>query len=110
MSKLPVPAILEAGARTYRARNAIYGDSWETFRDIMALLFADGIDLREPDNIVIYNLLSHLVGKIVRFKNAGFKNTDSMHDASVYAAMIEAYVRAGGKKGLAKKGKRRAKL
>jgi hypothetical protein len=109
MSKLPVPRILETGAATYRQRNAIYGDSWETFRDVMGVLFPDGLDLRDPDNIFIYNILSHIVGKIVRFKNSQFKNLDSIHDASVYAAMIEAYVAAGGKKGLSKKFKRKPK-
>jgi hypothetical protein len=103
MSKLPVPRILETGAATYRQRNAIYGDSWETFRDVMAVLFPDGLDLRDPDNIFVYNILSHILGKVVRFKNSQFKNLDSIHDVSVYAAMIEAYVAAGGKKGLAKK-------
>jgi hypothetical protein len=109
MSKFNVPEILERGARTYRQRNAIYGDSWETFRNVMALLFPNGLDLTDPDNILIYNLLSHLVGKVVRFTNSKFKNTDSVHDISVYAAMIEAYVLAGGKKKLDRKGKRSVK-
>jgi hypothetical protein len=103
MSKLRVPEILEDGAATYRERNAIYGDNWETFRDIMGLIFPEGLDLRDPDKRMIYNWLEHLVGKITRFSASGFTHQDSIHDICVYAAMIEAYVQEGGKAGLAKK-------
>jgi hypothetical protein len=95
MSKLDVPGILESGAATYRERNAIYGDSWETFRDMMALLYPN-VELKTKDDIIIYNWISHIVGKLVRFKNSGHKNLDSIHDASVYAAMVEAYVAQQG--------------
>lgn len=100
MSKLPVPEILEAGAATYRERNLIYGDNWETFREVMLLLFPNGIDLSDPDKLIKYNWLCHIVGKVTRFVNADMNHVDSIHDMGVYAAMIEAYIKAGGKAGL----------
>jgi hypothetical protein len=93
MSKLDVPGILESGAATYRERNAIYGDSWETFRNVMTALYPNGVSLNGEDEVIIYNWISHIAGKLVRFKNSGYKHSDSMHDISVYAAMIEAYIK-----------------
>lgn len=86
------PELLEAGARTYRQRNELYGDNYKHFGSIMAAMFPDGLpaDMGSAD----WNrlaLLMNVVGKAQRYamnlRRGGHR--DSARDAMVYAAMLE---------------------
>lgn len=91
---LPINAtpdqILEAMANTFRERNAVYGDNWKTVGNVMEALFPEGIVLSSPSDFCRWHLLELLVVKLTRFANSGMCHMDSIHDASVYGAMLEA--------------------
>ena len=86
-------AILEAGAATFRERNAIYGDNYRRIGALLLALFPEGgipaITKEEDANRL--NLLIDCLGKIQRyaynFTRGGHR--DSAHDLMVYAAMLE---------------------
>lgn len=84
-----VPDILEAAAATFRSRNAGYKDGYKTFGDMMVAMFPDGVRLRTPEDFTRWHLFELLMVKVRRFASSGLTHEDSMHDAAVYAAMIE---------------------
>lgn len=80
--------ILAAGAKTYAERNEVYGDNWRNFAPVMRALFPDGV----PQELIFsdkWNLFEMVVGKLTRFANSKLTHRDSIHDAMVYAAMVE---------------------
>lgn len=81
--------VLQEAADTYRARNAVYGDNFKTVGPVMALLLPGGAppELLHSDRFHLFELL---VVKLTRFANSGLTHQDSIRDAAVYAAMIEA--------------------
>lgn len=85
--------ILERMAHTYRERNAAYGENFALMGPIMKSLFPSGIALRTPEDFELFHLLDWLVGKLSRFVQTGMTHVDSIHDAAVYAAMIEMVLR-----------------
>lgn len=92
MSKLNTPEILEAMAKTYRERNLIYGDNWETHVDALRAIFPDGIVMKDFFETAMYSWFSIILGKMTRFANAKFRHQDSIHDIAVYAAMMESFL------------------
>lgn len=87
-----VPEILTEMAETFRERNAIYGDNYRLVAPVIRTLFPDGV----PGELVLsdrWHLFELLVVKMTRFAAGGFTHIDSVHDAAVYAAMIEADLR-----------------
>lgn len=85
-----VPDILEAMAKTYRERNAVYGDNWKNVGDVMLRLFPQGIELRDAQAFNRWHLFELIIVKLTRFANSGLIHIDSIHDIAVYAAMLEA--------------------
>lgn len=86
-------AILMNMARTYRDRNAVYGDNFLRLGQTMHAMFPQGLTLQGPDDwIRLYFLFLQQV-KLSRyatnFKSGGHK--DSVHDAAVYGALLESY-------------------
>ena len=81
--------VLAAMAETYRERNKVYGDNYKVVGSIMRALFPDGVTLRTADDYNTWHLFELLIVKITRFANTGRQHKDSIHDAAVYAAMIE---------------------
>lgn len=82
-------SILDAGAATYTERNTVYGENYRMVAPIMRILFPRGI----PPGILHsdkWHMFELLVVKITRFATSTLTHTDSIHDAMVYAAMIEA--------------------
>jgi hypothetical protein len=82
------PDVLRAMADTYEKRNAVYGSNWQQVAPVMKALFPVGI----PDNLVFQNhwhLFELIIVKLTRFANSGLEHADSIHDAAVYAALIE---------------------
>lgn len=92
MSKLPVAEALEKMAGTFRERNAIYGDNWETVGRMMTALYPSGITVHGEAAFNVHVWLSLIIGKLSRFVNSGHTHLDSLHDIAVYTAMLEQYV------------------
>lgn len=91
--KKRAPDFLEAGATTFRERNAIYGDTYLEFGRMCAAIFPAGVRI-EAGDVDGFNRLGVFVqalSKIARYGanlNAG-GHQDSAHDLMVYAAMLE---------------------
>jgi hypothetical protein len=89
------PTILEEMAATYRARAAVYGDSWQKNGRLMMLLFPDGVPpLSSAAAFTRWHLFDLIVMKLIRFANSGMTHQDSIHDLAVYAAMLESMLQA----------------
>lgn len=83
-----VPGILHDMAETFENRNAIYGTNYKRVAPIIAQLFPEGV----PSELVLsdrWHLFELLVVKLTRFAISGLTHTDSIHDAAIYAAMIQ---------------------
>ena len=86
--------ILALSAETYRERNKVYGDNFKNVAPVMREMFPKGI-LSEVTLSEHFHLFELLVVKLTRFANSGLTHVDSIHDAVVYAAMIEASITKG---------------
>lgn len=83
--------ILDAAAATYRERNPMYGSNYLNVGEAMKGFFPNGIELKTANDHVRFHLFCWLVGKLSRYANQWEKgHQDSIHDAIVYAAMLEA--------------------
>lgn len=85
--------ILEQMANTFRERNAVYGDNYKMVGKLMEILHPDGVVLRTAADHDVFHLWSLVIVKLSRFAISGLKHVDSIHDQSVYGAMIEAAIR-----------------
>tara|TARA_Y100000401_G_C8270209_1_gene197956 strand:- start:207 stop:506 length:300 start_codon:yes stop_codon:yes gene_type:complete len=81
--------ILLSMAKTFRERNKIYGDNYKSVGEVMMALFPDGIELSSKDQFNKWHLFELMVVKLTRFANTNLSHKDSIHDAAVYAAMVE---------------------
>ena len=88
--------ILEEMANTFRERNRVYGDNYKNVGEVMVALFPKGINLRSNDDFNIWHLFELMIVKITRFANSDLKHKDSIHDAAVYAAMVESLIKGEG--------------
>lgn len=91
------PEILDAGAATFRQRNAVYGDTYLAFGAAAAAMFPNGLTIRAGD-AEAWNRLGVFVqclGKLMRYapNMAAGGHQDSAHDLMVYAAMLEEVTR-----------------
>jgi hypothetical protein len=82
---------LDNAAHTYRERNAVYGDNFRMVGPIMKVLFPKGVPvaLLGDDSFHLFELV---IVKLTRFAISDLTHRDSIHDAAVYAAMIEANI------------------
>lgn len=91
--KSRAPDKLEAGAATFRERNAVYGDNYLSFGAVMVGLFPDGLKVEAGDleSFQRLGILVQCVGKLGRYSNTLPRggHQDSAHDLMVYAAMLE---------------------
>lgn len=85
--------ILAEMADTYRERNKVYGDNYKRVGAVMAAMFPNGVDLFTEDDYNVWHLFELMVVKLTRFANSGLTHEDSIHDAAVYAAMVESLIR-----------------
>lgn len=90
--KKRAPDLLSDGEKTFRQRNAVYGDTYLNFGKAAAAMFPNGLKIdSDPE---AFNRLANFVqclGKIMRYASnieAG-GHQDSAHDLMVYAAMLE---------------------
>ena len=81
--------ILDEMADTYRQRNAIYGENFRIVPKLVCALFPEGVP---PDMVwrAEWHLFELMLVKLSRFAVSGLTHIDSIHDAAVYAAMVEA--------------------
>lgn len=94
LMKLTAAEILAAASKTYAERNSVYGDNYKNVAPVIKAMFPDGV----PPELVVtdaWHLFELMVVKFTRFANSQFTHRDSIHDAAVYAAMIEAIVAQG---------------
>lgn len=87
------PDALEAGAQTFRERNATYGDNYLSFGAVMTGMFPDGLKI-EPGDAAAFTRLGVFIqcaSKLTRYAQNLTRggHADSAHDLMVYAAMLE---------------------
>lgn len=87
-----VLALLDEAKATFTERRERHGRADVTFGEVMAVLFPDGIELNTAADHRIHQMLTHVVGKLVRFTNSGLRHKDSAHDIVTYAALMESMV------------------
>jgi hypothetical protein len=83
-----VPELLRAAAQTFEDRNAVYGSNYKMVGPMVKILFPDGV----PSELVTsdrWHLFELMLVKISRFAISNLTHKDSIHDTTVYAAMVE---------------------
>lgn len=85
--------VLQQMAETYRDRNAVYGDNFRKVGPVLALLHPKGMKLVSGEDHELFHLWSLVIVKLSRFANSELTHEDSVHDAAVYLAMIEAILK-----------------
>lgn len=83
--------LLAEAAETYRARNKVYGDNFKMVGKVMLGLFPNGVTLKTPHDHNRFHILMLIIVKLTRYTVnwEGGGHADSIHDATVYAAMLE---------------------
>jgi len=88
--KTYVSTELTEAAKTFEERSKVYGEAYRQHGDVMSALLPEGVELVEALDYNRYGVLNMIVSKLVRyahnFEEGGHK--DSLHDISVYAAML----------------------
>jgi hypothetical protein len=84
---------LKLAAQTLADRNGTYGRVDLAAASIMATLFPNGSVLSSADEYRLMTMISHVVGKLVRFTFTGMTHLDSIHDAVSYCAFTDAVAR-----------------
>lgn len=89
--------VLAQMSATFRERNAVYKDNAIMVGNVMAALFPNGITVASPAEFEKFHLFELMIVKLTRFVLSDMQHIDSVHDAAVYAAMIEAILQRGAK-------------
>lgn len=103
-SRITAAEILEQAGKTYRERNAVYGDNYLIVGKIMEILHGQGAPnpaatlVGTADQFNVWHLYELLIVKLTRFANSGLTHQDSIRDLAVYAAMIEGLIAEKGEK------------
>lgn len=84
--------ILAEMAETFRERNKVYGDNYKRVGAAMVAMFPQGVHLKTEEDFNRWHLFELMVVKLTRFANTGLVHQDSIHDAAVYAAMVESLI------------------
>lgn len=83
--------ILTEAAQTFRQRNAVYKDNYKHIGKVMSGFFPNGLTLRTEEDFVRFHLFILMQVKGTRYtQNWEAGHQDSIRDATVYAAMLEA--------------------
>lgn len=88
----PVPEALRAAAKTFEERNRVYGNNYLNVGNVMKGLFPDGMVLKTAEDFASWHLLELVIVKLTRFANSKLTHRDSIHDATLYCAMLEALI------------------
>ena len=81
--------ILDSMAETFRERNKVYGDNYKSVGAVMTALIPGGVSLTTKEQFNTWHLFELMIVKLTRFANTEMTHKDSIHDAAVYAAMVE---------------------
>lgn len=88
-----VPTILQEAAETFASRNTEYSDAYRKFGAVLAAMFPGGLTIPagSPHDFGRLALLVMGLGKWHRYATnfAAGGHPDSIHDAVIYAAMLE---------------------
>jgi hypothetical protein len=90
-------SILVEMGETFRERNKVYGDNYKRVGEVMNALFPDGVELKTVEDYNIWHLFELMIVKLTRFTNSNLTHEDSIHDAAVYAAMVESLINGKGR-------------
>ena len=90
-------SILVEMGETFRERNKVYGDNYKRVGEVMSILFPDGVELKTVEDYNIWHLFELMIVKLTLFTNSNLTHEDSIHDAAVYAAMVESLINGKGK-------------
>src|SRR5262245_40977958 len=84
--------ILQQASTTFRERNAVYKNNAAVYGRFAEILFPLGVNLRTAKDHHRFHLLMLAVVKITRYCQQWENgHQDSVRDAIVYLAMLEAY-------------------
>ena len=90
MNATTADQILMGAAETFRTRGKVYKDNYKTVGAVMAALFPEGITLKTPKDHERFHIFMLGVVKMSRYvKNWDKGHQDSVHDQTVYSAMLE---------------------
>lgn len=84
-------SVLEKMAETFREHNLSYSDNYRMVAPIMKTLFPEGV----PMHVLFsdsWHLFELIIVKLTRFAISGLTHEDSIQDAGVYCAMINAII------------------
>ncbi len=81
--------ILRSMGETFETRNQMYGQNYKLVGPVMQILFPDGLALKTAHDYELWHLFELMIVKLTRFACSGLTHKDSIHDAAVYAAMVE---------------------
>jgi len=84
-----IPELLRQAAQTFEDRNAVYGDNYKNVGNVMIALFPKGIRLETAEDFLAWHIFELIVVKMTRLANSNLTHEDSIHDITVYAAMLE---------------------
>lgn len=84
--------ILRQMANTFEERNAKYRDNYKLVGAVMAAMFPKGVSLRTQEDFERWHLFELEVVKLTRFAVSGLVHRDSIHDGTVYGAMVESLI------------------
>jgi len=86
-----VPDMLRESAGIYEQRNVLYGDNYKRFGKIMAVLFPNGIELKDEDDFNRFGIFVQVVSKITRYAENFVRggHDDSLDDNTVYSMMLK---------------------
>jgi hypothetical protein len=75
----------------YAQRNAIYGDSYHKFGELLETLFPDGLTLHGASDFNRFICYTQALGKLTRYAPNFHKggHADSLDDNSVYSQMLQ---------------------
>lgn len=82
---------LTEAAKTFKDRNAVYGNNHLNVGGAMASFFPNGVLLKTADDFNRFHIFMLGVVKVSRYANNWPKggHADSAHDNTVYSAMLE---------------------
>lgn len=84
--------VLAKASETHAKKNQEYGDNYIRAGKAMEALFPKGLILKSMRDQTRYHLFSWIIGKLARYAvNWENGHKDSIHDACVYAALLEAF-------------------
>lgn len=84
--------VLQEMSATFRERNSKYKDNYKVVAKVMEALHPKGIGAASPQEHEILHLWYLIIVKLTRFAVSGLEHKDSIHDAAVYAAMLESII------------------